>query len=246
MTSPFFLPKRGLVCSYRDMWKLWSRGWSDYIVTILIAVCLALMVRTVFLAAYRVPTGSMRPALLPGDFIFSNRLAYGLSVPILGMKFSVRSPERGDLVVFRYPDRPDTVFVKRVIGVEGDRIDIKGYQVFLNKVPFEYIPAVNLDNPDDHNFQMMVEKGFGIENRIITQKKGETSQFGPYVVPPGHVFIMGDNRDTSDDSRFWGPVPIDHIEGKAAIIWLSLEGSQAGGNPQFAKIRWDRIFKSIH
>lgn len=214
--------------------------WKDYLLTIVFSVLLALFIRAVIVTAYKVPTGSMQPALKPGDFIFSYRLAYA---------FGDHHPARGDLVVFSYPNQPDTSYVKRVVGLPGDKIQIVHGRLKVNDVPLEYElerPEVPEDNPNPQAFDIYFERDAERQHRVIFQKNPETQNFGPLVVPPEEIFVLGDNRDASDDSRYWGTVPMSEVHGKVLFIWLSLDWQKRWGGDQYPSVRWNRVFTEVH
>ncbi len=226
----------------------------EYSEAILIAVFLALLIRAFVVQAYKIPSGSMENTLLVGDHILVNKFVYGLKVPFTDSRFLIFNlPKRGDIIVFSYPENkniPECTsvirnissrfanafsrrnpaylfkddcrdFIKRVIGVGGDKIEIRNKKVYVNDIP--------LDEP------YAVHKGNGIENP-------GRDNFGPFIVPRRSLFVMGDNRDNSYDSRFWGVVDMDEIKGKAFIIYWSWnnEGSF------FNKVRWSRMGKLLH
>ncbi|MGZ3742849.1 MAG: signal peptidase I [Pseudobdellovibrionaceae bacterium] len=231
-----------------------SSQWKDYLVTILISVLLALFVRSFIITAYKVPTGSMQPALKAGDFIFSYRMAYGFKIPWSQITWGEKVPERGDVVVFSYSNQPNTSYVKRVIGLPGDKIQIIGGKLLINEVPLDYElessePGTSLhsgDNPNPESFDIYIERDLGSERRVIFQKNREDQNFGPVVVPPEEVFLLGDNRDASDDSRHWGTVPIGQIHGKVLFVWLSLDWQEPWGGDRYPRIRWERMFFGVH
>ena len=175
----------------------------EYAEAAAIAVLLALFIRTFVVQAFKIPSGSMEPTLLVGDHILVNKFIYGIKIPFVRTTLiPVREPDREDVVVFIYPEDESKDFIKRVIGLPGDMIRIEGTKLFINEEPFE----------DQYGFftasrgDSRVEKSYG---------------FGPVTVPEDHYFVMGDNRDHSYDSRFWGFVPADFIKGKAFIIYWS-------------------------
>jgi signal peptidase I len=225
-----------------------SSQWKDYLVTILISVLLALFVRSFIMTAYKVPTGSMQPTLKAGDFIFSYRMAYGFHLPWSQTSWGARTPERGDIVVFSYALQPETTYVKRVVGLPGDRIQIIGGKLHINETPLVYDleAAQSLDNPNPEAFDIYLERDLGTHRRVIFQKRREDQNFGPLVVPPGEVFLLGDNRDASDDSRYWGTVPTGQIYGKVLFVWLSLNWQKPWGGDRYPSIRWDRVFSGVH
>lgn len=222
-------------------------AWKDYVITIAVSVLLALIVRTFIITAYRVPTGSMQPALKAGDFIFSYRLAYGFHSPVGGDLAEPKIPERGDVVVFSYPNQPQTSYVKRVIALPGDHVQIVGGKLLVNGTALEYqLEPVGEDNPNPDSFDIYLEKDGGQSRRVIFQKNDSSQNFGPLVVPPGELFLLGDNRDASDDSRYWGTVPISQVYGKVLFIWLSLDWQKRWGGDRYPGIRWNRVFTEVH
>lgn len=183
---------------------------------IAIAVLLALFVRTFFIQAYKIPTGSMIPTLLPGDHIILNRLAYGLRIPYYGYIIRWGKIKRGDVVVFVFPQDRSKDFIKRVIGLEGEIVEIRNKKIYIN------------------GRKIRDKWGLFSDNNIIPSR----DNWGPKKVPKGHVFVLGDNRDESNDSRFWGFVPIEDIKGKAFIIYFSMDYDTK-------KIRFNRFFSLI-
>lgn len=216
--------------------------------TLILAVLCALFVRNFVVTAYKVPTGSMQPTLKPGDFIFCSRMSYGFPIPFSPKKWGASAPLRGDLVVFTYPNQPGVSYVKRVVGLPGDRVQIMKGRLFINEEPLKYEKLLdkNNENPNPELFDIYQES-FGENHwRLIFQKKPETKDFGPLVVPPGEVFLLGDNRDASDDSRYWGTVPMDQVVGKVVLIWLSLDWQSKWGGDRYPSVRWDRVFSAAY
>ncbi|NPA38964.1 MAG: signal peptidase I [Thermodesulfobacteria bacterium] len=194
----------------------------DWIKSIAIALILAIFIRTFIVQAYKIPSGSMIPTLLVGDYILVNKLAYGIRNPFKNDYIVMWSkPHRKDVVVFTYPLNKKLDFIKRVIGLPGDTIQIINKKVYVNGKP--------LNEPYVQHTDKNVYPA-GVSPR---------DNFGPVKVPPGDVFVMGDNRDESYDSRFWGFVPIKYIKGKALIIYFSWD-------PKRFRIRFNRIGKLIH
>ena len=220
-----------------------KRSWGEYFATILLAVALAMVVRFFVLTAYKVPTGSMQPALKPGDFIFSSRLAYRDLGSSLFSNQDVRVPQRGDLVVFTYPSQPETSYVKRVMGLPGDRVEIKKGRLWINEAELQYsIPSFSYENPNAELFEVLQEADTEGARPVILEKEADSKNFGPLVVPPGEIFLLGDNRDASDDSRYWGTVPVSLVEGKVILVWFSLDRSSNEGERGLPRIRWERVF----
>lgn len=210
-----------------------KRTWGEYLATILLAVGAALLVRSFVMTAFKVPTGSMRPALLPGDFVFVNRLTF----------LFFDQPRPGQLVALKGIEGSEVSYLKRIIGVEGDKVELKDGILYLNDQPAKYLEMSEQSKvPNPEVFKVVNEVlPFG-EHEILVRKDLQSADFGPLIVPPGEVFLLGDNRDTSEDSRFWGTVPLTHIFGKVSLIWMSLEPTKESGrrNP---RIRWERLFK---
>jgi signal peptidase I len=175
----------------------------EYVESFGMAILLALFIRTFLVQAFKFPSGSMLPTLKIGDHLLVNKLAYGLRIPFVGKRvFQVFHPEHDDVIVFVYPEDKTKDFIKRVKAIPGDTIEIRDKTVFIN--------GERIEDPN-----AWIEPGArSIPNSI-------RDNFGPFTVPEGQVFVMGDNRDHSHDSRFWGTVPIDDILGKAFILYWS-------------------------
>ncbi|MGV1758176.1 signal peptidase I [Rhizobium sp. P44RR-XXIV] len=226
------------------------------------ALLLAMIIRTVLFQPFTIPSGSMMPTLLVGDYIFVNKFAYGYSkysLPFSPDLFNGRifgsEPKRGDVVVFRFPPNPDVDYIKRVIGLPGDRIQVKNDILYINgqAVPREPHGTFASDYSQEPGDNIAVYS----ERLADTGKVYDTLDLSPnsrgdntqeYVVPAGHYFMMGDNRDNSDDSRFdVGYVPAENLIGRASIIFFSL-----GHDTSFREVwkwptnmRWDRLFKVV-
>ncbi|MBU1149522.1 MAG: signal peptidase I [Proteobacteria bacterium] len=194
----------------------------EYIEAIILAVVIALFIRTFVIQAYKIPSGSMKPTLLIGDHILVSKFNYGIKLPFLRTTLiPVGAPQRGDIVVFIYPEDRSKDFIKRLIGVPGDTIEIRNKKIFINGLPYS----------DKH--------GVYVDNFIIPGAVQPRDNFGPVTVPEGSLFVMGDNRDESYDSRFWGFVSNKDVLGKALIIYWSW-------NREEHWIRWSRIGGILH
>lgn len=222
--------------------------WREYLITLVLAVLFALFVRSFLFTAYKVPTGSMQPTLKPGDFIFSSRLSYGIPQPFSGARWGETFPERGDVVVFSYPETPGITYVKRVVALPGDRVQIIKGRLSINDETLQYTATEGDegDNPNPQIFEIFEEKSENQIRRVIFQKQSEEKDFGPLIVPPGEVFLLGDNRDASDDSRYWGTVPMGRVAGKVVLIWLSLDWQKKWGGDRYPSVRWERVFSTVH
>lgn len=205
-------------------------------------ILVVFLLRSFLVEPFRIPSGSMLPSLLVGDFILVNKFAYGIRLPVVHEKIAdVGKPERGDVVVFRFPAEPSDNYIKRVIGVPGDRIAYRDKQLFINgeRVPRAPAPAASGAAPVPLRINEYVENLYGVEHAIwLTENLQQDAM--EFSVPPGHYFVMGDNRDQSNDSRYWGYVPEGNLVGKAFLIWFSWDAANGGG------VNWGRIGDRIH
>jgi signal peptidase I len=197
----------------------------EYVESLLIAALIALLVRSFFLQAFKIPSSSMEPTLLVGDHLLVNRLSYSMKIPFTDIVIlNLGDPARGDVIVFRYPVDRSKDFIKRVIAKEGDVVEIK------NKVT--YVNGKKIDDPRAH---------FAEEN-IIPGYFSQRDNFGPVTVPRDSYFCMGDNRDRSLDSRFWGFVKKEELVGRALVIYFSWNSRS---EEMAHYVRWDRLGKLI-
>ena len=181
---------------------------------------------------FKIPSNSMMPTLLTGDFILVNKFSYGLRLPVLRTKIlDTGAPERGDVVVFRYPVDPTQDYIKRVVGLPGDEISYHGHELRVNGELVASTPAGTYagqgSGREMTGAEVLTESLGGVQHRVLqwplapyARRPGD----GTWRVPEGHYFMMGDNRDNSEDSRFWGFVPEDHLVGRAFVIWLHVDG----------------------
>jgi signal peptidase I len=198
----------------------------EYAESIVIAILLALLIRAFVIQAFKIPSGSMKPTLLVGDHILVNKFIYGikLRVPFTALNYNllpISTPKRNDVVVFIFPVEQNKDFIKRVIGLPGDTVQIKDKKVYINNQPME----------DPY--------GTHTDQRIIPEMEQPRDNTGPFIVPPNKIFVMGDNRDESFDSRFWGFVDQKQVLGKAFIIYWSWDRTEFG-------VRWRRLGDLIH
>ena len=194
----------------------------EYAEAIVIAVLIAFFIRTFIIQAFKIPSGSMKPTLQIGDHILVTKFIYGVKIPIIRKTIvSISEPKRGDMVVFIYPEDRSKDFVKRVIGIGGDNIEIRNKKIYLNGLPYN-------DN-----------YGVYTDDMIIPGTAQPRDNFGPVTVPSGSVFVMGDNRDQSYDSRFWGFVDLRDVLGKAFIIYWSWNSDEHN-------VRWSRFGNLLH
>ncbi|MGA9342877.1 MAG: signal peptidase I [Rhodanobacteraceae bacterium] len=190
-------------------------------------ILVILLFRSFVVEPFKIPSGSMMPTLLVGDFILVNKFAYGLRLPVLNTRFlATGEPQRGDVFVFRYPENPKEDYIKRVIGLPGDEITYRNKTLYINgkEIPESYLgPYTGPSEPNRSmaGAEVKLEKLPRIEHRILELPMVNVGHEGTWRVPPGHYFAMGDNRDNSADSRFWGFVPEANLVGKAFIIWMN-------------------------
>lgn len=203
----------------------------DYSKAFFPVLAIVLILRSFIAEPFRIPSNSMMPTLLTGDFILVNKFRYGLRLPISNHKVvSIGEPQRGDVVVFKPPHHPDQDWIKRVVGLPGDRIAYHDNQVFLNGQPLAY-QTLGAYQGKGNGVEMtgaeeLAENLHGRRHHVLERTdlpfidQGE----GEWMVPPGHYFVMGDNRDNSEDSRYWGFLPEQNLRGKAFLIWMNFDG----------------------
>jgi len=198
-------------------------GLRENIEAIVIAVVLALFIRTFVVQAFKIPSGSMKETLQIGDHILVNKFIYGVKIPFIrATLIPIKKPQQDDIVVFKYPENPKLDFIKRVVGVEGDVVEIRDKRLYINHELYERNYAIFKDN-------YIIPGGFN-----------KRDNFGPITVAKDSLFVMGDNRDNSKDSRFWGFVNLKAVKGKAFMIYWSWNKENAGSI--FSYVRWGRIF----
>jgi signal peptidase I len=215
----------------------------EYFESIVVAVILALFIRTFVVQAFKIPTGSMEPNLLVGDHLLVNKFIFAPTLsPVERLILPMRTINHGDIVVFKFPEEPDRDFIKRVIGLPGDTIELRQRQLFVNgqQVKEEYA-------------HYLFPQGEGEQSTSFDVRE----RYGPVTVPAAHYFMMGDNRDNSQDSRYWGFLPAHYVKGRALMIYWSFEdqpGQQKEGVAGFVSnlagiftgTRWSRLLHQIH
>jgi len=222
----------------------------EYFESVIIAVILALFIRTFVVQAFKIPTGSMENNLLIGDHLLVNKFIVGPTASLLERTLlPVRPIKRGDVIVFKYPEEPSRDFIKRVIGLPGDTLELRDKKVSVNGQP--------LDEPYVH---FLEPPGTSSEFREVTGNDVR-ERYGPVTVPPNQYFVMGDNRDNSQDSRYWGFLPRDYVKGKALVIYWSYDAGLGDYHEEstgealkglgsvfvhfFTRTRWDRMLHQI-
>jgi signal peptidase I len=225
----------------------------EYVESLLVAIVVAVFLRVFVVSAYKIPTSSMMPSLMAGDFVFAYKLPYGVPVPFTAEKIGVEFPKHGDVVVFRLPGNESVNYVKRVVGLPGERIEIKNKKLFINDVESQYQPIASeqfaklkIHNFPGQEYYVVAQESFQKSTHFVMNRQDDEADFyGPIVVQPGHIFVLGDNRDSSDDSRYWGQVPVKNLEGRVLVIWMSLDWLERWANDRLPSVRWDRIFKLV-
>lgn len=203
-------------------------------------LCIVFVLRSFMVEPFRIPSSSLEPTLLIGDFLVVNKFIYGIRLPIIEKKIlPISNPKRGDIVVFRWPPKPKFDYIKRVVGLPGDTVEYRNKQLFINGKPAalkEIKVGHEQTNPYVHEFiETLPDK---IQHHIYQRENVEPYNF-KITVPEHYYLMMGDNRDDSADSRFWGFVPDENLRGKAIMIWMSLD-------KEHFKIRFKRIGAIIH
>jgi len=238
----------GVVWALEAAWLRRSRSalarqpwWVEYSVSFFPVILIVFLLRSFLVEPFKIPSSSMVPTLLVGDFILVNKFTYGIRLPVANKKvMELGSPRRGDVMVFRYPEDPSLDYIKRVVGLPGDRIEYRNKRLFINgtQVPVRQIDDY-LSKERMQFSRRYLETLNGVEHEILLEEDAPAfvapSRAFPHAgncnynmnglactVPPGHYFAMGDNRDNSSDSRVWGFVPDENIVGKAFFIWLNL------------------------
>lgn len=216
--------------------------WVEYCKSFFPVILAVLLLRSFLVEPFRIPSGSMMPTLLVGDFILVNKFSYGLRLPVLNNKIiEIDEPERGDVVVFRYPKDPSVDYIKRVVGLPGDKIGYYNKVVYVNGKPAGQVPAgvyvgegsgVSMSGASERREQLG-----DVQHDILVMPRTPGLE-GEYLVAHNEYFVMGDNRDNSNDSRYWGTVPEGNLVGKAFRIWMNWDSARGG-------IDWDRLGMKI-
>lgn len=216
----------------------------DYARSFFPVLVIVFLLRSFLYEPFRIPSSSLEPTLLIGDFIVVNKFDYGIRLPVAHKKlFQMSEPQRGDIVVFRWPPNPSLNFIKRIIGVPGDHIQYINKVLFVNGQEIKQdtgVPATRKDEKGETvDVVLKQEDLLGIKHAIYQNPSQPAYDFKEIIVPTGMYFAMGDNRDDSADSRYWGFVPEKNIVGKAVLIWMSWDSIKDN-------IRWHRLIQPIH
>ena len=245
---------------FRITWE-WARS-------VVIAVLLFLAVRSFVVEAFKIPTSSMEETLLVGDYLLVNKAVYGAEVPFLGLRLPAwREPTRGEVVVFHPPHEPLRNYVKRVVGVPGDTLEMQGKTLLVNgrEVQEKYVRHIDRGGDATHSDMkwqrnhllasgIIPDRGYGEGDGWLEDGRGSPrdvyrpsrDNWGPISVPEGSYFVLGDNRDNSEDSRYWGFVDRRSIRGQPWRLYFSYDPSVARGSPGLRAVRWERVGQSIH
>lgn len=202
------------------------------------------LLRSFLYEPFRIPSGSLEPTLLTGDFILVNKFDYGVRLPVVHKKiFGQGELKRGDIVVFRWPPNPSIDFIKRVVGLPGDHISYINKELYVNgqKIQQEFLQTTPAQNEGGKEWQAAEKQEdlLGVKHHIFIDPTRPSRDFKDIVVPEGMYFMLGDNRDWSEDSRYWGFVPDKNVVGKAVMVWMSWDGTKTN-------VRWNRLGKLIH
>ncbi len=216
----------------------------DYGRSLFPVILIVFVLRSFMVEPFRIPSGSMLPTLHLGDFILVNKAAYGLRLPIIYKKIiPTGEPERGDVTVFRFPENPKINFIKRVVGLPGDKIRVVGRTVYVNGAKLEQTLVDGNHQTADlrggYTSNRYVENIDEVTHDILLRKGGRGAKGFDGIVPDGQYFVMGDNRDNSRDSRYWGYVPSENLVGRAFFIWFAWDVVNGGG------VDWGRIGRII-
>lgn len=223
-------------------------GVFEFLKSLVIALILAIIIKTSIVEAYKIPSSSMEDTLLIGDFILANKFLYGARLPLLNWRFpAIRDPKPGDVIIFKYPVDRRTDYIKRCVAVAGQEVALRDKVLYVDNKRFPDAPT--------GKYTEKLEGANPSDPRV---------NFGPYRVPAGHVFAMGDNRDNSSDSRYWGPVPLELVQGEAMVIhwswepdanapvislaeWSSIPASVWYNIIHFLRrVRWERLASVVH
>lgn len=201
---------------------------KEWIEPILIAFILAFLIRTFLFQPFKIPSSSMEDTLLVGDHLIAMKFLYGSKIPFTDKRIlKIRDPKPGDIIVFRFPEDPSKDFIKRCVAVGGQTIEIKNKKVYVDGILKE-----------------LPEHAKIVEKTVYPARFGPRDNYSRFEVPPGHVFVMGDNRDNSNDSRYWGTVPYENIKGKAFMLYWSWN-RESPVYDIIHRIRWSRFFTFI-
>ena len=215
---------------------------GDWAKSLVIAFVLFLVIRTSVIEAFKIPTSSMEGTLLVGDFLLVNKAVYGAQLPGVDVTLPpLAEPERGDVVVFHPPHEPEKNYVKRVVGVAGDTLEMREKKLYLNGSPVYEPYAQYVDDRGDAVHPDMEWQSHHLIAAPTREYHPTRDNWGPIVVPAGRLFVLGDNRDNSEDSRYWGFVTRDQIRGRPWFVYYSYEPPVASAMRWMSRVRWARL-----
>lgn len=234
----FFAPMRRAKHQEQPSWLF------EYARSFFPILLIVFLLRSFLFEPFRIPSGSLEPTLLMGDFILVNKFNYGVRLPVIHKKiWDDHMPKRGDIMVFRWPPDPSYNFIKRVIGVPGDHISYVNKELIINgkKIPQTFFKESLAEDESGETWRAVekIEDLLGVKHHIFLNANKDSRDFYDIKVPDGQYFVMGDNRDDSADSRYWGFVPDENVVGKATLVWMSWNGSNMN-------VRWGRLGQLIH
>jgi signal peptidase I len=221
----------------------------DWTKSIIIALLLFFVIRAFLVEAFRIPTGSMEKTLLVGDFLLVNKAVYGAQLPGTQKRLpSFAEPDRGDVVVFNPPHEPSKNYVKRLVGLPGDILEMRDQILFINDEPQvePYVQHTDISGMDLSAQDMLWQRRYLAGDQRPDTYRPSRDNWGPIVVPEGQYFMLGDNRDDSEDSRYWGFVDRSAVKGRPLFIYYSFDTSTMRAFPWITEIRWARIGDLIH
>jgi signal peptidase I len=199
---------------------------QEYSEALIVAIILAILIRGCLVQAFKIPSSSMEPTLLVGDHILVSKFIYGIRIPFTGARWPhFKDPKPGDVVVFIYPDDRSKDFIKRVIAVGGDTVESRNKHVFVD------------------GKEVVIPQARALTNAVLPADRSQRDNFGPIKVPKDHLFVMGDNRDHSQDSRFWGFVPVQDVKGEAFLIYYSSPFEEKPTTEGFRVSPWNRLHR---
>ncbi len=215
--------------------------WREWLESLLVIAALAIVIRSFVVAPFKIPSSSMVPTLEVGDYLFVLRYPYGFRIPFTDIQLFPRPAHRGDVAVFVYPEDKDKDYIKRIVGLPGDHIVYRDNELYINgkKMPLvrKGERAYFLGDGSVDVSGLYEEDLMGVRHMVL--RKDYSIRDGEWIVPEGHYFMLGDNRNNSRDSRFWGFVPQSYLVGRAAIVWWSWD-------PAKGEVRWSRLGHLIH
>ena len=222
-------------------WRL--RWFSEWAFIVLCAVVVVFFVaRPFFVEAFKIPSGSMENTLLVGDFLFVNKAVYGAEVPLVHVRLpALQHPKRGEILVFEYPPNPEKDYVKRLVGLPGDTVEMRDGTVYIDGTALVEPYVVHSDpNSDPGEAEFAWQRPFLVRTAEASTHPSRNN-WGPLVVPEGNYFVLGDNRDNSADSRYWGFVPDSLVRGRPMFVYYSYEPDATRRAPWLTNVRWSRI-----